>query len=90
MVDRGVDLVIGAHPHCVQALDFYNGCPIANSVGNLVFDGAPTVASWNRGSLLEVGLNERAKISSVSLIPVLLEDGLPRMEVTESNRFGSR
>src|SRR4030095_15918203 len=51
---------------------------------------APSVASWNRGALLEVGLNEDAKISSVSLIPVILEDGLPRLEVTESNRFGSR
>jgi poly-gamma-glutamate synthesis protein (capsule biosynthesis protein) len=90
LVDRGVDLVVGSHPHCVQPLDFYHGRPIAYSLGNLVFDGAPTVASWNRGALLEVGLNEGARISSVSLIPVILEDGLPRVEVTESNRFGSR
>jgi hypothetical protein len=60
------------------------------SLGNLVFDGAPTITSWNRGALLEVGLNEDAKISSVSLIPVVLEDGLPRVEVTETNRLGSR
>jgi len=90
LIDRGVDLVVGSHPHCVQPLDFYHGCPIAYSLGNLVFDGAPTVASWNRGALLEVGLNEGAKISSVSLIPVILEDGLPRLEVAEGNRFGSR
>ena len=90
LIDRGVDLVVGSHPHCVQPLDFYHGCPIAYSLGNLVFDGAPTVASWNRGALLEVGLTEGAKISSVSLIPVVLEEGLPRTEVTESNRFGSR
>jgi len=90
LIDHGVDLVVGSHPHCVQSIDFYHGCPIAYSLGNLVFDGAPTVASWNRGALLEVGLNERAKISSVSLIPVILEDGLPRLEISESNRFGSR
>jgi poly-gamma-glutamate synthesis protein (capsule biosynthesis protein) len=90
LIDRGVDLVVGSHPHCVQPLDFYHGCPIAYSLGNLVFDGAPTVASWNRGGLLEVGLDEGAKISSVSFIPVVLEDGLPRVEITESNRFGSR
>jgi poly-gamma-glutamate capsule biosynthesis protein CapA/YwtB (metallophosphatase superfamily) len=90
LIDRGVDLVVGSHPHCVQPLDFYHGRPIAYSLGNLVFDGAPTVTSWNRGALLEVGLNEGAKISSVSLVPVVLEDGLPRVEVTESNRFGSR
>ena len=90
LIDRGVDLVVGSHPHCVQPLDSYHGCPIAYSLGNLVFDGAPTVAAWNRGALLEVGLNEDAKISSVSLIPVVLEDGLPRLEVTETNRLGSR
>ena len=90
LIDRGVDLVIGSHPHCVQPLDFYHGRPIAYSLGNLVFDGAPTIASWNRGALLEVGLNEAAKISSVSLIPVVLEDGLPRGEMNEGNRFGSR
>ena len=90
LVDRGADLVVGSHPHCVQPLDFYHGCPIAYSLGNLVFDGAPTVASWNHGALLEVGLNEGAKISSLSLIPVVLEDGLPRVKITESDRFGSR
>jgi poly-gamma-glutamate capsule biosynthesis protein CapA/YwtB (metallophosphatase superfamily) len=90
LIDRGADLVVGSHPHCVQPLDFYHGCPIAYSLGNLVFDGAPTVASWNRGALLEVGLNENAKISSVSLISVLLKDCLPHLEATESNRLGSR
>ena len=43
LIDHGVDLVVGSHPHCVQSLDFYHGCPIAYSLGNLVFDGAPTV-----------------------------------------------
>lgn len=90
LIDRGVDLVVGSHPHRVQSLDFYHGCPIAYSLGNLVFDGAPTVAAWNHGALLEVCLNEDAKISSVSLIPVVLEEGFPRVEVTEGNRFGSR
>jgi len=90
LVNRGVDLVVGSHPHCVQPIDFYHGRPIAYSLGNLVFDGAPTVGSWNRGALLEVGVNEDAKISSASLIPIVLQDGLPHAEVTEGNRLGSR
>jgi poly-gamma-glutamate synthesis protein (capsule biosynthesis protein) len=90
LIDHGVDLVVGSHPHCVQPIDFYHGRPIAYSLGNLVFDGAPTVPSWNRGALLEVDLNEVAKISSVSLIPVLLQDGFPRLEETDTNRLGSR
>jgi hypothetical protein len=80
LIDDGVDLVVGSHPHCVQSLDFYHGCPIAYSLGNLVFDGAPTVESWNRGALLEVGLSKDAEASSASLIPITLEDGFPRMD----------
>ncbi len=80
LIDRGVDLVVGSHPHCVQPLDFYHGCPIAYSLGNLVFDGAPTVASWNHSALLEVTLDGNAKVASASLIPLILEAGLPRMD----------
>jgi poly-gamma-glutamate capsule biosynthesis protein CapA/YwtB (metallophosphatase superfamily) len=90
LIDSGVDLVVGSHPHCVQPLDFYHGCPIAYSLGNLVFDGAPSVASWNWGALLEVGLNESGRSSSATLIPIVIEDGLPRMEISAVNRFGSR
>jgi hypothetical protein len=80
LIDHGVDLVVGSHPHCVQPLDFYHGCPIAYSLGNLVFDGAPTVESWNRGALLEVGLSKDTEASSASLIPITLEDGFPRLD----------
>jgi poly-gamma-glutamate synthesis protein (capsule biosynthesis protein) len=80
LIDHGVDLVVGSHPHCVQALDFYHGCPIAYSLGNLVFDGGPTVTAWNRGALLEIGLDKNAKPSSARLIPIVLEDGFPRVE----------
>ncbi|HEU5247632.1 MAG TPA: CapA family protein [Candidatus Udaeobacter sp.] len=91
LVDRGVDLVVGSHPHCVQALDFYHGCPIAYSLGNLVFDGAPTVESWNRGALLEIGLNENAQASSACLIPIVLEDGSPRVDTPPKGKtFSSR
>jgi poly-gamma-glutamate capsule biosynthesis protein CapA/YwtB (metallophosphatase superfamily) len=91
LIERGVDLVVGSHPHCVQRLDFYHGCPIAYSLGNLVFDGARTIASWNHGALLEVGLNENAQASSARLIPLVLEDGFPRTDVDAGrNSLSSR
>jgi hypothetical protein len=91
LIDHGVDLVVGSHPHCVQALDFYHGCPIAYSLGNLVFDGAPAVKSWNRGALLQIGLNENMQASSARLIPVVLEDGFPRMDAPPKGKtFSSR
>jgi len=90
LIDRGVDLVVGSHPHCVQPLDFYHGRPIAYSLGNLVFDGAPSVASWNHGALLQATLDDAAKVSSTRLIPLVLEDGLPRADgAADKNEFGS-
>ena len=90
LIDHGVDLVVGSHPHCVQPLDFYHGRAIAYSLGNLVFDGAPTVDSWNHGALLEIGLNESAQASSARLIPIVLEDGLPRVDASPERKIFSK
>ncbi len=80
-VDEGVDLVVGSHPHCVQPLDYYRGRPIAYSLGNLVFDGAPSVSSWNAGQLLSVSFDPRNKSPEVHLIPVKLDArGFPQLE----------
>ncbi len=37
-LDAGADIVIGAHPHCLQGIEFYNGKPIVYSLGNLWFN----------------------------------------------------
>ncbi|MFN7972976.1 MAG: CapA family protein [Acidobacteriota bacterium] len=84
LVDHGADLVIGSHPHCLQPLDVYHGRPIAYSLGNLVFDGAPTVSSWNHGALLEVGITGDARVSSVHTIDVILADGFPEIDAREA------
>lgn len=38
LIDRGVDLIIGAHPHVVQDIEEYNGARIYYSLGNFIFD----------------------------------------------------
>ncbi|ETP72367.1 Bacterial capsule synthesis protein [Lachnospiraceae bacterium JC7] len=37
IVDAGADLVIGAHPHVLQGIEYYRDVPIAYSLGNFVF-----------------------------------------------------
>lgn len=37
-IDAGADIVIGAHSHCLQGFEFYNGKPILYSLGNFWFD----------------------------------------------------
>jgi len=37
-IDAGVDVVVGAHSHCLQGMEFYNGKPIFYSLGNFWFN----------------------------------------------------
>ena len=37
-IDAGADAVIGAHPHILQGLEYYEGKPIMYSLGNFWFD----------------------------------------------------
>jgi poly-gamma-glutamate synthesis protein (capsule biosynthesis protein) len=81
LIDHDVDAVAGCHSHSTQPLDFYHGRPVVYSLGNLVFDGAPNLESWNRGELLEVGIGRSGvKESSIRLVPVRLDArGFPQV-----------
>lgn len=37
-LDAGADIVIGAHTHCLQGMEFYRGKPIIYSLGNFWFN----------------------------------------------------
>ncbi len=37
-MDAGADVIIGAHPHCLQGIEFYEGKPIIYSLGNYWFN----------------------------------------------------
>ena len=37
-IDAGADAVIGAHPHVLQEVEYYNGKPIFYSLGNFMFN----------------------------------------------------
>ncbi|NUN07799.1 MAG: CapA family protein [Ignavibacteriaceae bacterium] len=50
MIDLGVDLIIGHHPHVVQGLEIYKGKYIFYSLGNFIFD-------QNFSELTQIGLS---------------------------------
>lgn len=37
MVEAGADAIIGSHPHWLQGFEYYNGVPVAYSLGNFLF-----------------------------------------------------
>ena len=43
-IDSGADLVLGTHPHCLQAIDVYKGKVICYSLGNFAFQASQKIA----------------------------------------------
>jgi poly-gamma-glutamate capsule biosynthesis protein CapA/YwtB (metallophosphatase superfamily) len=81
LVDHGVDLVIGAGPHCVQATDTYRGRLICYSLGNLIFDGPGPSPAWSKGELLKIELARDGRVLNTSHLPIHIDDrGTPRLE----------
>ena len=89
-----MDAVVGSHPHCVQPFDAYHGRPIVYSLGNLIFDGAPSLPNWNQGRLLEVDAGQPGvRPASFRLVPVQLDArGFPQLVEfeTKERRFTNR
>jgi len=52
LIDAGVDFVIGAHPHVLQGIEFYNDRAIVYSLGDFWFN-----IGWVRTVLLEIDLH---------------------------------
>lgn len=80
LVDAGVDIVVGAHPHCLQGIDFYNGKPIAYSLGNFWFNTRTTDTA-----LLEITLNSPTEYA-LRLLPCLQKGGKTFLLTEEADR----
>lgn len=65
VVEAGADLIIGAHPHCLQQISMVNGVPVVYSLGNFWFN-SKTVDT----GMVKVVLNENG-LQSLQFIPCL-------------------
>lgn len=66
MVDKGADLVVCQHSHCIGAFEKYNAGIIVYGQGNFLFDRNDN-EFWSTGLLLKLSLGEKL---SVDFIPV--------------------
>lgn len=64
----GADLIVGAHPHCLQGLDSVNGVPVIYSLGNYWFNSKPLDTA-----LLKVVV-EKEGLASVQILPARQQD----------------
>jgi poly-gamma-glutamate synthesis protein (capsule biosynthesis protein) len=71
-IEAGAALVMGSHPHWVQAVETYMGKPIVYSLGNFVFDQEWSLET-KQGMIGHVWM-QRDKVLRIDLVPVLIED----------------
>lgn len=77
-IDAGAHAVFGGHQHVISAIEFYKGCPIVHSTGNLLFDKwephftDETLKTFLFGATLEPG-----RVRDICLLPVKNGVGVP-------------
>ena len=65
-VEAGADLVIGAHSHCLQGIDYIDDVPVFYSLGNFWFNSRTLDTC-----IVTATLNEDCRLSSVQFIPCI-------------------
>ena len=74
LVDSGVDIVMGHHPHVLQGIEIYKGKPIFYSLGNFVFGTSSELTS--NTMIAQVNLVEK-NIDNIKIIPCEIVHGRP-------------
>ena len=74
LIDGGVDIVMGHHPHVLQGIEIYKGKPIFYSLGNFVFG---TIGELTSNTMIsQVNLVD-GKMDNIEIIPFNIEAGRP-------------
>lgn len=68
LAESGADLIIGAHPHCLQGIDYVGNVPVIYSLGNFWFNSK----SLDTG-MIEAVIDENG-IKSLKFLPAKQED----------------
>ncbi|HAX24779.1 MAG TPA: hypothetical protein DCX80_07035 [Chloroflexi bacterium] len=71
-IDNGAAMVMGSHPHWVQAVETYKDKSIVYSLGNFVFDQEWSLET-KQGMIADVWMRGDA-VLALDLVPVLIED----------------
>ncbi|MFH1602098.1 MAG: CapA family protein [Candidatus Shapirobacteria bacterium] len=71
-VESGADIVVGHHPHVVQALEYYRKRPVFYSLGNFVFDQLWS-EDTRKGALGKITLTKE-RIIKAELIPIYINN----------------
>jgi len=70
LIDMGVDVIVGHHPHVLQGVEYYQGGIIAYSLGNFIFGG--NSRHTYDTAILEISIKNN--LLSYGLLPVRIDN----------------
>lgn len=82
-IDAGADIIIGHHPHVIQAIEEYNGGLIAYSLGNAIFDQHFSQETME-GMLLEILVNKDGIVSHTNSTFPISKQFQPQTPISSS------
>jgi poly-gamma-glutamate capsule biosynthesis protein CapA/YwtB (metallophosphatase superfamily) len=74
LIDAGVDIVMGHHPHVLQGIEIYNGKPIFYSLGNFIFGSKDEITA--NTMIAQINLKDK-DIDNIKIIPCQIVGGRP-------------
>lgn len=88
LMDNGVDIILGHHPHRFQGIEIYKGKPIIYSMGNLIFDqndeenqeGFIVKMQYQEQKLIDFYLIPFRVIGKTQVVPVYGKDSSALLE----------
>lgn len=84
LIDLGVSMIIGHHPHVIQGIEIYKNCLIAYSLGNFIFD------LWDKRTkntfILKIMISQN-KIVTYSIIPAFINSNFQVIEAVDLVKY---
>lgn len=68
LAEAGADLIVGAHPHCLQGIEYYGNTPVVYSLGNFWFNSKTLDTGF-----LKVDISKNG-IEKIQLVPAMQKD----------------
>jgi hypothetical protein len=86
VINAGASIVLGSGPHVLRGIERYRGRLIAYSLGNFV--GYHTLGGGgvlSDSAVLRVTLGPGGRVLAARIIPIRLQDGLPRVDPSNAS-----
>lgn len=92
LIEIGVDLIVGHHPHVVGGFERYRGKMIFYSLGNFLFSKENPSQDWLEGAALKVKFDRSDKTVNFDYVGFKqnFEEGIVALDIEEQSKFDQK